>query len=126
VADPPATAPNSYTINQGSSLVITSCQAFTGRKGVLCNDTDVDSSSLLATLCTAPSVGALTSNGVSLAGGSGCSGTLFDGSFMYTPPVSFTGTVTFTYKADDHGLDPLRSSTQAATVTITVKKKSGK
>jgi hypothetical protein len=118
--DPPVASPNSYTINQGSSLVVTTSCAPLG-KGVLCNDTDVDSPSLTAKIVTLPlsGTGTLTSNGTPLIVGSS-----FDGSFTYTPPsASFTGIVTFTYSGND--LDPSRSSSPAK-VTITVKKKSGK
>jgi Bacterial Ig domain len=101
---------DSYTITQGSPLpVTTSCTA--ALKGVLCNDTDVDSPSLTAArvVNSGPSSGTLVFNA--------------DGSFTYTPVPSFTGVVTFKYVAKD--VDPSRTSNEA-TVTITVTKKSGK
>jgi hypothetical protein len=70
--------------------------------GVLANDSDAESSPIAATLVSGPSNAAsfaLSPNGM----------------FSYTPVANFTGTDTFTYKANDGGLD-----SGIATVTITV------
>ena len=67
---------------------------------VLRNDLDVDGDSLTASLSTGPANGALTFNG--------------DGTFIYTPTISFVGVDTFDYIASDSIL------TDTATVSITV------
>lgn len=69
--------------------------------GVLANDTDADGDTLTATGVTQPANGE-----VDLAA---------DGSFTYTPAAGFSGTDTFTYKADDG-----TATSAATTVTITV------
>ncbi len=70
--------------------------------GVLGNDSDPDGDSLSAILVTPPAVGtlALVSNG----------------SFSYSPPPGFNGTVTFQYRASDG-----QSSSNVATVQINVR-----
>ena len=70
--------------------------------GVLANDSDPDMDPLSAILFTPPITGTLSLHP--------------NGAFDFTPPLDFTGTVTFTYQADDGfgGLSP------TATVTITV------
>jgi uncharacterized protein YjiK len=68
---------------------------------VLFNDTDADGNPLAITSFTAPSNGALASNG--------------DGSFTYTPADNFNGTDSFAYAISDG-----RGGTAAATVNITV------
>jgi Bacterial Ig domain/Putative Ig domain len=69
--------------------------------GVLANDLDPDLDRLTAALVSAPSQGTLALNP--------------DGSFTYTPPVGFSGDVSFTYRASDGLL-----SSNLATVTITM------
>ena len=69
---------------------------------MLSNDTDIETDPLTAVLETDVSNGALTLNA--------------DGSFAYTSNAGFTGTDTFTYKANDGTV----SSDTAATVTILV------
>jgi hypothetical protein len=95
---------NTYSMTKGDPPLVVAA------RGVLTNDTDVDSPSLTAAYVNAsgPSSGTLVFNS--------------DGSFTYTPPSSgsFPITVTFRYKAND--VDPSRSSNEA-TVTITVLKK---
>ncbi len=70
--------------------------------GVLANDSDVDMDPLSTVLVSPPVTGALALQP--------------DGAFDYTPPLNFTGAVTFTYQASD-GVGGLSS---AATVTIIV------
>ena len=69
--------------------------------GVLTNDTDIDSATLTAIKVSDPSHGTVTLNS--------------NGSFVYTPQAGFSGTDSFTYKANDGSLD-----SNTATVTITV------
>ncbi|MGI6260130.1 MAG: Ig-like domain-containing protein, partial [Anaerolineaceae bacterium] len=69
--------------------------------GVLENDSDVDGDPLIALLVSTTSNGTLTFNQ--------------DGSFTYVPRAWFSGTDTFTYKANDGELD-----SNIVTVTITV------
>jgi hypothetical protein len=77
--------------------------------GVLGNDTDVDNDVLSAVLVSGPTNGALNRN----------VGDSFDGSFTYTPNTGFSGTDTFTYRADD-GSESENSSSDVVTVTIKV------
>jgi uncharacterized repeat protein (TIGR01451 family) len=72
-----------------------------GPAGVLLNDQETDGDLLSAALVSGPSHGFLSLNS--------------DGSFAYTPVANFTGTDTFTYKANDGTTD-----SNIATVTITV------
>ena len=69
--------------------------------GVLANDADIDSPALTAVLVTGPTTGTLVLNP--------------DGSFSYTPLITFTGSETFVYVANDGSLD-----SPTVTVTITV------
>ena len=69
--------------------------------GVLANDSDVDGDTLTATKTTDPGHGTVT--------------VAADGGYVYTPAAGFTGTDSFTYKANDGHAD-----SSAATVTITV------
>jgi hypothetical protein len=69
--------------------------------GVLDNDTDADGDPLTAVLDTPPFTGTLALNP--------------DGSFVYTPPLGFTGVVSFTYHATDGSDD-----SEPAPVTIRV------
>lgn len=69
--------------------------------GVLSNDTDTEGSSLAAILVSGPSNGTLTLNA--------------NGSFDYSPTLNFSGTDSFTYKANDGTTD-----SNTATVTIVV------
>ncbi|MGF1525007.1 MAG: beta strand repeat-containing protein, partial [Leptolyngbyaceae cyanobacterium] len=67
---------------------------------VFTNDSDIDSTTLTATLLTDVSDGSLTLNA--------------DGSFSYTPDANFNGTDSFTYQISDGDL------TDTATVSLTV------
>jgi VCBS repeat-containing protein len=69
--------------------------------GLLDNDADADNDSLTAVLVSWPSNGTLNLNP--------------DGSFTYTPHAGFTGSDSFTYKANDGNDD-----SNVATVHITV------
>ena len=95
---PPVSNPDSYQMTKGTTLTVSAAN------GVLTNDTDADADALtIATPrpASGPSIGSLTLNA--------------DGSFSYTPPASFVGSATFTYKTTDG-----KVSSAAATVTITV------
>ena len=72
-----------------------------GTADVLANDSDPEGSALTAILVSGPSNGTLTLNS--------------DGTFNYAPNAGFSGTDSFTYKANDGILD-----SNVATVTITV------
>ncbi|MDX1930802.1 MAG: cadherin domain-containing protein, partial [Pirellulaceae bacterium] len=71
--------------------------------GLLGNDTDPESNGLSAVLVSGPATGTLT--------------LLADGSFSYTPLVSFAGDVTFQYMASDGSLT---SIVQTVTITVTL------
>ena len=86
-------ADHSYSVDKGQTLTVDK------NNGVLANNTNVDTDS--ATLVTGASNGTLTLNA--------------DGSFAYTPPATFNGTDSFTYRAKAAGAD-----TNVATVTIAV------
>ena len=94
INDAPSALGDSYEIAEGGVL------SRTAAEGVLANDTDVEGNPLSASLVTGPSHGSLVLNA--------------NGSFTYTPSVNFSGTDTFTYRAND--ADP----SQPATVTIVV------
>jgi hypothetical protein len=99
VNDPPVAHNDSYSVPSGGPLSIVA-------RGVLANDTDVDSdvNTLTAVLATPPSHGVLALN--------------TDGSFAYTPVAGFAGTDSFRYYAKD--VTPISSANAAATVTLTV------
>ena len=69
--------------------------------GVLTNDTDADSNPLTAILVSNPTHGILVLS--------------TNGGFTYTPTNNFTGTDSFTYKANDG-----QTNSGVATVTLTV------
>ncbi len=69
--------------------------------GLLKNDTDPEGSALTAILVAGPSHGSLTLNS--------------DGSFTYTPTVGYAGPDSFTYRANDGGVN-----SNIATVTLNV------
>ncbi|MEO5714727.1 MAG: Ig-like domain-containing protein [Luteolibacter sp.] len=98
IPPPPNTAPvaaaDSYSTSKGTALTVPA-------SGVLTNDTDAESSPLTATLVSGPSSGTLTLNA--------------NGGFTYTPTAGFTGSDSFTYRANDGNLD-----SNTATVTISV------
>jgi Ca2+-binding RTX toxin-like protein len=91
----PVGVADSYAIAKGVKLTVSAAN------GVLKNDSDLDGDSLSAMLVTKPAKGTLSLQS--------------DGSFTYTPPKQFTGTVSFTYKASDG-----ETTSPATTVTINV------
>ncbi|RPI38808.1 MAG: tandem-95 repeat protein [Methanoregulaceae archaeon] len=89
----PAPVLDTYTTPRDAALIIAA-------PGVLANDIDLDGDDLTASLQNLPSNGTVTMNA--------------DGSFVYTPADGYTGSVLFTYLADDGDLSA------AATVIINV------
>src|SRR5262249_17009320 len=69
--------------------------------GVLGNDTDIEGSAMTAMLVVGPAHGTLTLNS--------------NGSFTYTPAADYNGPDSFTYKANDGGLD-----SNVATVALAI------
>ncbi len=101
VNDEPVANSDIYDMLQNTTLTVDALQ------GLLANDTDAEQGTILETPLTViqqttPPVGSLSLNP--------------DGSFSYTPPVNFIGSVGFTYLAFDGTLASLLS----ATVTINV------
>ena len=94
VNDAPSAVDDSWSTQEDSTLVVVA-------PGILCNDSDVEGSSLTAVLFTNVSHGTLSLSP--------------DGSFTYVPGLDFNGTDSFTYKAND-GTD----DSSVATVTLTV------
>jgi|GEM_PF-1483323 len=94
VNNSPVAVADAYTTNFNTALVVPTT-------GVLTNDTDSESNPLTAVLGTGPTSGSLTLNP--------------NGSFTYTPNSGFSGTDSFTYRANDGN-----SNSNLATVTITV------
>ena len=94
VNDPPTAVDDSYIVDKDTALTVPA-------SGVLGNDTDADSTTLTTVLVSGPSHGTLTLNP--------------DGSFSYTPAADYSGTDSFTYKANDGQVD-----SGPATVTIDV------
>jgi len=92
---PPVAVDDAYNGPQGSALIVSAAS------GVLANDLALNARPITATLLTGPASGQLV-----LA---------TDGAFVYIPTPTFSGVVTFTYQANDHGL-----VSNAATVTIAV------
>ena len=94
VNDVPVAVIDSYTTLEGTTLNVTA-------PGVLGNDTDVDGNPLTAVKVTDPSHGTLTLN--------------TNGSFVYTPAPLFSGTDSFTYKAND---GTVASAPVAVSITV--------
>jgi VCBS repeat-containing protein len=92
VNDAPTAQADDYTTPEDTPLTV-------GGNGVLGNDTDPDGDALTATLVRNVSNGTLQLNS--------------NGSFAYTPTPNFSGTATFTYRAND-------ASAQSAVVTVTI------
>ncbi|MEK7325430.1 MAG: Ig-like domain-containing protein, partial [Chloroflexota bacterium] len=90
----PSVGDDAYSVDENGSLSVAA-------PGVLTNDDDADDDTLTAILVDAPAHGTVTLNA--------------DGSFTYTPASGFSGTDTFTYKANDGFVD-----SNIAAVTITV------
>ena len=91
---PPVANDDSYSTAEDGLLNVAA-------PGVLGNDNDGESDLLSAVLVSGPSNGSLTLNA--------------DGSFSYTPAANFSGSDSFTYKANDGQAD-----SNVATVNITV------
>jgi VCBS repeat-containing protein len=94
--DDPVAVDDAYTMDEDTTLNVNAAN------GVLDNDSDIDSSSLSA------SIGDISS-------ANGTVNLNADGSFTYTPNANFTGTATFTYIVSDDS-----TGTDTGTVTITV------
>ncbi len=95
VNDAPVALGDAYTTTRNKALTVTV-------PSLLANDSDVEGSSLTASLVTPPSNGSLTSFGS-------------NGTFTYAPTFGFVGTDTFTYRVSDGALN-----STLATVTINV------
>ncbi|MBC7965167.1 MAG: tandem-95 repeat protein, partial [Fuerstia sp.] len=94
VNDAPVAVDDSYTVNQSMTLTVSA-------PGVIINDSDVEGTSLSTVLSSGPAHGTLTLNA--------------NGSFTYIPAAGFSGTDSFSYKANDGA-----AQSNIATVTITV------
>lgn len=96
---PPVANNDAYTMNQGQVLGVAA-------PGVLANDVAENSNPLSAVKASDPTNGTVTLNS--------------DGSFVYAPNASFSGTDSFSYRASDGTL-----TSAPATVTITVNPSKG-
>ena len=94
VNDAPVAVDDGYSTAYETALTVAA-------PGVLANDSDVENSPLTAVLVAGPAHGTVTLNA--------------NGSFTYTPAAGFSGTDSFTYKANDGELD-----SNVATVSIVV------
>ncbi|MDB5589087.1 MAG: hypothetical protein JWP26_4057, partial [Devosia sp.] len=81
---PPVATGDAYQINQDSVLTVAA-------PGLLGNDTDANGDSLTAILVTGSAGGALILNA--------------NGAFVFTPNAGFSGSTSFTYKANDGNAD---------------------
>jgi VCBS repeat-containing protein len=97
VNDPPVTKNDSYSTNEDTPLTVAA-------PGVLDNDTDIEGNPL--TVGTPRPVSAPTHGVVKLYA---------DGSFVFSPDHNYSGSDSFTYKANDGTAD-----SKVATVTITI------
>ncbi len=96
---PPNIAP--VAVNDAYEVLANRTLTVGSAEGVLANDSDADGDTLSAVLASTAPNGTLTLNS--------------NGGFTYTPDKGFSGTDSFTYRAND-GL----SNGNLATVTITV------
>ncbi len=94
VNDAPVAANDTYTTAEDTKLTVPA-------PGVLVNDTDVDSTTLTASVVAGPGKGMLTLNA--------------DGSFTYTPNANVNGTDSFTYQVSDGS-----ATSNTATVTLNI------
>jgi VCBS repeat-containing protein len=94
VNDAPIASDDAWGVNENTTLT-----AFL--PGVLANDSDLDGDPLAAILVTGPTSGTLSLNA--------------NGSFSYVPTINYSGSDSFTYKANDGVAD-----SNVATVSITV------
>jgi VCBS repeat-containing protein len=90
----PVAANDAYATNENTTLNVAA-------QGVLSNDTDADGDTLTASKVSNPSHGSVTLNS--------------NGSFAYIPDSGYTGTDSFTYRANDG-----QANSNTATVTINV------
>jgi len=98
--DAPIAASDVYNLPTGAPLVVIAAQ------GVLSNDVDPDSDTLLATVAQAPATGTL-----SLA---------LNGGFLFTPAANTLGQVNFSYRArDPQGLEAIGTVTINSSVPVT-------
>jgi VCBS repeat-containing protein len=97
INNPPVAVNDAYSTNEDTALN-------TPAPGVLSNDTDADGDTLTVAKVTNPSHGTVTLNN--------------NGSFTYTPDPGYSGTDSFTYKANDDQAD-----SNVVTVTITINAK---
>jgi FtsP/CotA-like multicopper oxidase with cupredoxin domain len=103
--EPPVAVDDAYSTKKNTVLKVPA-------PGVLANDTDINANNVLtAILVSGPAQGTLQLNP--------------DGSFTYTPKANFSGTDTFTYKANDGVLDSLNAATVTIRVTPKGKNKGG-
>ena len=93
---PPVSVNDSYVDSFNKPLVVPAAL------GVLSNDTDADGDTLTAIEVAGPAHGTVVLNA--------------DGSFTYTPVTGFSGTDSFTYKANDGDLN---GNTASVTITTT-------
>lgn len=94
INDAPTAAADQFSVEEDGTLT-------TSASGVLLNDVDIDSASIVAMLASTPSNGSLVLNP--------------DGSFLYTPNANFNGADSFTYTASDGSLT---SSPVAVTIIV--------
>ncbi|MFA5309344.1 MAG: Ig-like domain-containing protein, partial [Dehalococcoidales bacterium] len=91
----PVAVNNAYSADRNTALLVAA-------PGILANDTDANGDTLTAALTGSVSHGTLALNS--------------NGSFTYTPATGYTGTDSFTYRANDG-----KTNSNTATVTINVK-----
>lgn len=91
----PSATDDAFSVAQGGVLTVPAAS------GVLANDTDADGDALTATRISQPANGSVTLNA--------------NGSFTYTPTAGFSGSDSFTYRANDGTV-----ASNLATVRITV------
>ncbi len=103
---------DTVTVLPGDAVPVATADAYPGSEdtalsqaapGVLGNDHDSDDGALTAVLATSPTRGTLTAFQP-------------DGSFTYTPQADYSGTVTFTYRAQD----PAGNLSSPVIVTLTL------
>ncbi len=94
VNDAPVAVNDSYSTNEDVAVTIAA-------PGVLSNDTDVEGNPLTAVVNSGPTHGTLTLN--------------VNGSFVYTPTANYTGSDSFTYRANDG-----TANSNTATVSLTI------
>jgi uncharacterized delta-60 repeat protein len=99
--DPPVAKPDTYSINENTTLTTTPIGSNGVNASVLLNDSDPNGQAITAVLVSGPSHGSLVFNP--------------DGTFTYTPVPYFWGTDTFTYVAND---GQLNSAVATATITV--------